>query len=284
MNIVRVSDVSRPAVSLALTVTVFLVGFGWSGSVAAEPEAQSAVKDSIHSHRWRLRGSAWFAMLDGDFETRNRFGNKVSLDLSSDLDYDEPYITPQFEGGFRYNKHDFWVVATLLDEGEKAVLPFSFDFDDVTIPVNVPFTSDVEFTDINFRYGYAFRTIEDHGYRLGPYVGVSYTDFEFKGGVRNRPALQDSYDDTFPIPTFGAYTEIPWDKTLIAASIGGIWFESGDFEGIGIRGELSATYRFHENVGLFAGLYAMYIDLDLKKQDINDLILWGPNVGLELRF
>ncbi len=218
-------------------------------------------------------------MIDGDFETRNRFGNKVSADLHDDLDYDEPYITPQFEAGFRYNKHDFWVVATLIDERESTVLPFSIEFDDIIIP----FTSDIEITDINFRYGYAFRTMEENGYRLGPYIGVSYTDFEFQGGVPNTP-LADSYEDTFPIPTFGAYTEVPWGKTLIAGSVGGIWFESGNFEGLGFRGELSATYRFHENVGLFAGLYAMYVDLDLKKQDINDMFFWGPNVGLEFRF
>lgn len=274
---------TRPAVSLALAASVFFVGIGWCRSVPATPDVRSVDDYTLHTHRWRLRGAAWFAMTAGDFESRGRSGNKVSLNLPGDLDYDEPYITPQIEAGFRYRNHDFWVVATVFDQGETTVLPFAFDFDDVTIPVNVPFSSDIEITDINFRYGYALRTMQENGYRLGPYIGVSYTNFEFEGGVIDT-TLRDSYDETFPVPTFGAYAEIPWGKTLLAGSAGGIWFESGDFEGLGFRGELSAVYRLQQNLGLFAGLYAMYIDLELKKQDINDMFFWGPKVGIELRF
>ncbi|MGR9093117.1 MAG: hypothetical protein ACU85U_21305 [Gammaproteobacteria bacterium] len=80
------------------------------------------------------------------------------------------------------------------------------------------------------------------------------------------------------------YGEVPFGKTLIAADLWGIWRKSGDFEGVGLRGQLSATYRFRDNLGLYAGLYAMYVDLDFKDEKLDDLILWGPNLGLELPF
>jgi hypothetical protein len=112
---------------------------------------------------------------------------------------------------------------------------------------------------------------------------VSYTDFEFAGSIPGT-SLADSYDDTFPIPTFGAYAEVPWDKALISSSIGGIWFESGNFEGTGIRAEVAATYRFNKNIGLYGGVYLMYVDLDLKNEKLDDFLFWGPNIGLEFRF
>ena len=41
----------------------------------------------------------------------------------------------------------------------------------------------------------------------------------------------------------------------------------------------------YDNVGFFAGLQAIYADLDLGgNEEIDDLLLWGPAVGLELRF
>lgn len=272
----------RSSWPLSLIAAVCLSGAGLSMPASAEGDAASSGYDDPHAFRWKIRGSAWFAMMEGDFETRNRLNNKVSFS-SEDLDYDEPYITPQFEAAFRYKKHDFWVVGTLFDEGETTRLGVEFEFDDITIPISVPFQSDLDVTDINFRYGYAFRTIEENGYRLGPYIGVSYTDFEFAGGIPGT-SIGGSYDDTFPIPTFGAYAEVPWGKALISSSIGGIWFESGNFEGAGLRAEIAGTYRFHKNVGLYAGVYLMYVDIELKKQKLDDFLLWGPNVGLEFRF
>jgi hypothetical protein len=87
----------------------------------------------------------------------------VSLNAEDDLDYDEPYITPQFEAGFRYKRHDLWVVGTFFNEGETTRLGTEFEFNDITIPISVPFRSDIEVTDINFRYGYAFRTLVENG-------------------------------------------------------------------------------------------------------------------------
>jgi hypothetical protein len=66
--------------------------------------------------------------------------------------------------------------------------------------------------------------------------------------------------------------------------IGVFYFDSSRFEGLGIRAVAGAVWRPFEHVGFFAGLKAIYVDLELKKEVIDDLTLWGPAVGLEFRF
>ncbi len=60
--------------------------------------------------------------------------------------------------------------------------------------------------------------------------------------------------------------------------------EIGGIEATGIRAEAGVTWRPYDNVGFFAGLNAIYVDLDLEKDEINDLRFWGPAIGLEFRF
>ena len=268
-----------PRNAIRAAVAVFLLAHAWVQPLLAEGASGS----DLHSFRWKLRGSAWFALVAGDFETNTRLGNKTKVNANDDLEYTQPYISAQFEGALRHGRHDFWVVTTIFNEKEQGQFNRDFEFDDVIFPLSVPFETKLELVDVNFRYGYSVRTIEEDGYRIGPYVGLSYTEFTFSGQVTKRP-IKGEYEDTFPVPTFGAYGEIPYGKTLLSANLGGIWFESGDFEGLGFRGQLSATYRFRENLGLYGGLYAMYVDLDFKDEKLDDLILWGPNIGLELRF
>ena len=86
------------------------------------------------------------------------------------------------------------------------------------------------------------------------------------------------------MPTIGAHVEVPWDKTLIVANLGGFYFSAGDFDGTGIRSEVSATWRAHEMVGLYAGVNMMYVDIDLGDEALDDFFFWGPSVGLEFRF
>ncbi len=93
-----------------------------------------------------------------------------------------------------------------------------------------------------------------------------------------------SFEETLPIPTIGVHAEIPHGNFLYSAQFGGFYFDSGNFEGTGIRAEAGVTWRPYDHVGLFAGLNAIYADLELKNEAIDDLILWGPAVGVEFRF
>ncbi|MGR9090009.1 MAG: hypothetical protein ACU85U_05455 [Gammaproteobacteria bacterium] len=56
-----------------IAVTVFPAA-GLSLSASAQSEATSGNNHDPHAFRWKIRGSAWFTMMGGDFETRGFFG------------------------------------------------------------------------------------------------------------------------------------------------------------------------------------------------------------------
>ena len=70
------------------------------------------------------------------------------------------YTTPLVEGNFRSGKHDFWVVGTIFDESETVSVGASFEFEDEIISFGTDFDSSLEITDVNFRYGYSFKTFD----------------------------------------------------------------------------------------------------------------------------
>ena len=93
-----------------------------------------------------------------------------------------------------------------------------------------------------------------------------------------------SFEETLPVPTIGVHPEVPYGNFLFSAQFGGFYVDINDFEATGIRAEAGVTWRPYDNVGIFADLNAIYADLELERDDIDDLVLWGPAVGLELRF
>ncbi len=93
-----------------------------------------------------------------------------------------------------------------------------------------------------------------------------------------------SFEDTLPIPTIGVHGEVPYGNFLYSAQFGGFYFDSSGFEGTGLRAQAGVTWRPYDNVGFFAGLSAIYADLEFKNEELDDLIIWGPAVGVEFRF
>ncbi|MGR9093118.1 MAG: hypothetical protein ACU85U_21310 [Gammaproteobacteria bacterium] len=167
-----ISPIRHSLKMMSVAVAALLFSYSWPARLWAE-DANVGNHHDLHSFRWKLRGSAWFALVAGDFETRNRLDNKLKVDARDDLEFTEPYITGQFEGAFRHERHDFSVVATIFDEREQGLFDRDFEFADVIFPVSVPFETELEITDISFRYAYALRDVENDGYRVGPHVGIS---------------------------------------------------------------------------------------------------------------
>ena len=92
------------------------------------------------------------------------------------------------------------------------------------------------------------------------------------------------FEETVPVPTIGFHAEVPFGDVVLSAQAGGFYFEADDFAGSGARAEVGATWRPYDHIGFFGGLYAIYADLEINNEDLNDFILWGPAVGLEIRF
>ena len=243
---------------------------------------------STHNYTWRLLPAAWFVFVEGEYGTENSLGRSVSVTLNGDLGYDDPYPTFNGEASFRWGKHDFWITGLAFDQSESAPINVEFQFEGETFDVGGVVDSEVSITDINFRYGYSFFEFEEDGFRLGPTVAVSYTVFSVAlteltiAGIPT--GARFSFEDTLPIPTIGVHGEVPYGNFLYSAQFGGFYFDSSGFEGTGIRAQADVTWRPYDNVGFFAGLKAIYADLEFKNEELNDLLLWGPAVGVEFRF
>ncbi len=243
---------------------------------------------STHDYSARFRPAAWSVFVDGEYETVNSPGRKVSVEIDGDLGYDDPYPTFSGELSFRRGRHDFWITGVVFDESESQPINAEFTINGRVFNVGGVVDTEIELTDINFRYGYSFFEFEKDGFRLGPTLAVSYTHVSLKLTeltIQGIPTgAQFTYEETLPVPTIGVHAEIPSGNFMFATQLGGFYYSSSDFDATGIRAEASVTWRPYDHVGFFAGLFATYADLDLDDEKINDVLLWGPAVGLEFRF
>ena len=245
-------------------------------------------KYSVHDYTARFRPAIWSVFVQGEYETETSLGRSVSVSFDGDLGYDDPYPTFNGEVSFRWGKHDFWITGMAFDQSESAPINVEFKIGDRIFNIGGVVDSDVSLTDINFRYGYSFFEFEEDGFRLGPTLAVSYTDISLKVTeltVAGFPTgTRFSYEDTLPIPTIGVHAEVPYNNFLFSTQLGGFYFETGDFKGTGIRADAGVTWRPFDHLGVFAGLSAIYADLDFNDDKIDNLLLWGPTIGFEFRF
>mgnify|MGYP000607417889 CR=1 FL=1 len=284
----RISREGRPPAACVLGVLLLLAA---GGAEAEEPgKAAVALEGAFarHDYTVKLRPAAWMVFVEGDYETQGPFGVPVSVGVRQDLGYDDPYPSFSGEAGLRWGRHDFWITGIYISESESEPITFAFEVADQIFDVNGRVVSSASLTDVNFRYGYSFFDFKTDGFRFGPTIAVSYTDIELEitelsvFGVPTGERF--SFEETLPIPTVGVHAEVPFGEVLFSAQMSGLYGETSDFEALGFRGEAGLTWRPTENLGFFAGLSAIYVDLDLENERIDDLLFWGPTVGLEIRF
>ncbi len=278
------------AFAAGIACCLFITGFAWAADATKGSEtSDNKGKYSAHDYKVRFRPAVWSVFVEGEFETVNSRNQSVSVTIDGDLGYDDPYPTFNGEYSVRSGRHDFWIIGVAFDQSESAPVTVEFEIDDEIFDVGGVVDSDVSVTDINFRYGYSFFEFEEDGFRLGPTVAVSYTDVSLKvteltiNGIPTGSRF--SYEITLPVPTIGVYAEVPYGNVLISAQFGGFYVNGiSNFEATGIRADAGVTWRPYDHVGFFAGFYTTYVDLNLDDEKIDDLLLWGPIVGLEFRF
>ncbi len=266
-----------------------ITSFAWAaGETKGFETSVKKVEYSAHDYTARFRPAIWSVFVEGEYETVTPLGRNVSVTIDGDLGYDDPYPTFTGEASVRWGKHDFWITGIAFDQSESAPINVEFTIGDKIFDIGGVVDSEASITDINFRYGYSFFEFEEDGFRLGPTVAVSYTDISLElteltiAGIPT--GARFSFEETLPVPTIGAHAEVPYGNFLFSAQFGDFYADINDIEATGIRAEAGVTWRPYDHVGLFAGLHAIYADLQLDNNDINDLLLWGPAVGLELRF
>lgn len=276
---------------LAVGIVCFLsiTSFAWAADDTDGSETSDKKdKYSVHDYTVLVRPTAWMVFVEGEYETSDPLGRKLAVKFDGDLGYDDPYPTFSGEASFRWGRHDFSIIGVIFDESEDAPITASFTIGDKDFNVGGVADTKTTLTDINFRYGYSFFEFEEDGFRLGPTIAVSYTDLSVElreltiAGIPT--GTQTSWDEILPIPTVGVGAEVPYGNFLFSIHVGALYFDSGNLEGLGIRADAGATWRPYDHVGFFAGLKAIYVDLELKNDVIDDLSFWGPAVGLEFRF
>ncbi len=273
----------------SIVCCLFITSFAWAaGETKGSETSGKKDKYSTHDYTARLRPAAWFVFVEGEYETVTSLGTSVSVTIDGDLGYNDPYPTFAGEASVRWGKHDFWITGVAFDQSESARINVEFQIEGETFDVGGVVDSEASLTDVNFRYGYSFFEFEEDGFRLGPTVAVSYTNLSFDvteltiAGIPTGTRL--TFEETLPVPTIGFHAEVPYGDFLYSAQLGGFYFEISDIEATGIRAEAGVTWRPYDHIGFFAGLNAVYVDLEFDDEKINDLLFWGPAVGLELRF
>jgi hypothetical protein len=243
---------------------------------------------SAHEYVVLIRPTLWLVFVEGEYRTEARGGQKLSLTIDGDLGYNDPYPTFSGEVNFRWGKHDFSIIGMPFYQSESESVHFAFTLGESDFEIGGVAKTKVSLADVNFRYGYSFFDFEEDGFRLGPTLAISYTDFSIEVTeltIAGAPTgLRASYADTLPIPTLGIHAELPYGSLLFSSELGAFYFDSGNFEGLGIRASAGLSWRPYDHVGLFAGFRTIYIDLELKRDVLDDVVLWGPTVGLEFRF
>jgi hypothetical protein len=277
--------------ALVVGIVYFLAitSSAWAaGETQGSDTSDKKDKYSAHDYTVLVRPMAWLVFVEGKYKADGPRGQSQSLKFDGDLGYDDPYPTFTGEARFRWGRHDFSIIGTLFDESEDAPINASFTIGGKDFDVGGVADTKTNLTDINFRYGYSFFEFEEDGFRLGPTIAVSYTELSVElreltiAGIPT--GTQTSWDETLPIPTIGFSAEVPFGNFLFSTQIGVFYFDSGNFEGLGLRAIAGAVWRPYDHVGFFAGLKTIYVDLELKSEEVDDLTLWGPAVGLEFRF
>lgn len=285
-------SVDHPAYRLrrrALVLPLLLLAVTVPATKALSADDAATNEYAIHNYTVKLRAAVWGVSVDGGIGAQDPINrDPFTAQIDDDFGYDGFYPTFHGEAAFRYKRHDFKIIGTHFNEDESAPINVSFEIEGGVFDVGGEIKTEIVFTDINFRYGYSFFTYEENGFRLGPTLGVSYTRVEIDllelqvGGI-GVPASED-FSEEVPVPELGLNVEVPWGPVLLSGQAGGFYYDSDAFSAKGLRTELSATWRPYDNLGIYFGLNATYIDIELRKEDINDVWLWGPAVGVEVRF
>jgi hypothetical protein len=249
--------------------------------VDAESSRPDAAEKSVHDYTVSLRGAVWLTWIDGEVkDTSGRAGDFDTIRIDDDLGFDDPTVQILGSANLRLGRHDFWVTGFSYDESEDEGVDFDLDFGDITASRRV--ITNLEFVDVNFRYGYSPFTFEEHGFRLGPTVAVSYSSLDLEL-TDSATGEKEDINETFPAPTLGVHGEVPIGDIVLEADVAGVYFDAGSFDGWGVRAAAVAMWRPMDHLGLFAGFNMIYTEISLSKEDI-DAALFGPVVGLELRF
>lgn len=235
-----------------------------------------------HSSLIHVGVAGVFPRIDGHMNLEDFFGFATSLDLDSDLGVSGAEDILMGEIGLTLGRHEVRVSGFSFEATGSQRVERNITFGDLVIPVGDVVRTDIDLDNIKVQYRYSFFTIKDHGFQLGPVIGLDYFHLDASLEATGL-GMKESIDEHIPIPMIGLHAALPIEKFLISADVSGLYLSIRDIEGSFI--ETSATIGWYplNNVGIFAGYRLIHFDLSGSDFDF-DASLQGPFFGAEIRF
>lgn len=239
-----------------------------------------------NDYKFYARAGGSFLTLTGDASKKSSGGAFTpEIDLDDDLGLDDLEAGYFGEIGFRKGRHDFWFQGQSWDVDNTATVSRIITIGDKTFPVSTVIDSEMSFDYVYGRYGYAFKTVEEDGYRLSLNITVGYTAFDLD--LKNAATgASGGVDEETPFPGIGMHIEKPLSflsDTIFQGSLSGMYIDVGSVEGWVVDAYAGAVWRPHKNWGAFLGLNYDQVELEISRYD-GGITLLGISSGIEFRF
>lgn len=273
---------------------VSCLGFtsGWAAEETSNNLAAEETSKNVLDKRFVFYGGVQVYTATGDFRSTKEGRREIELDLD-DLGLDENQLSPIAGFVFTFGKR--WKLRFDYfgyHDDNKRTADFSFDFDDVIIPVGASLDSsfDLDIYSLNL----AYNLIHTERARFGVGVGVHIADIDLKISGKITVAgsevnLGEGREDfVAPVPNLYAYGAYAFtERFLIRYGGGWISMSYGDYDGELITAHATLEYWPFQYVGLGLGYRYLKADVDYdpgNRTEHYDVELPGPVFYLTVGF
>lgn len=262
----------------------------WLGFTSAW--AAEETSNNVLDKRFVFYGGVQVYQARGEFRSTKEGQPEIKVDLD-DLGLDENQLSPIAGFNFTFGKR--WKLRFDYfgyHDDAKTTADFSFDFDDVIIPVGARVDSSLDLDVYVLNLGYNLIYTERARFGLG--VGIHAADLNLKISGKatvagSEVSLGEGQEDFIaPVPNLYAYGAYAFtDRFLIRYGAGWMSLSYGDFDGDLLTANATLEYWPFQYVGLGLGYRYLKVDVDYdpgNKKEKYDVKLPGPVFYLTVGF
>ena len=235
-----------------------------------------------------IRPAYWMPALSGDASLDDDAGNRTTLDADKDLGIADTEGSFSGEANLRIGDFDVWASGFSLSRSGDTTVTRTIIFGNINVTGTTALSTDLKFTSIGARIGWALFGSDDSGFRFGPTIGVNLMRVDLEVVADNVLGVtSERVDESAPVPAIGARLEVPVGDFLLTGDIQGLMVNFDEFDGTFLDLSATLTWRPAENMAAFFGYRYMSVDVTgtVSGQDYSvDMKLSGPFAGFELRF
>ena len=264
----------------------------WAAEETSNKVAAEETSNKVLDKRFTFYGGVQVYTATGEFRSTKEGRPEIEVDLD-DLDLKENKVSPIagviFNFGKRWNlRFDYFG----YHDDDKTTADFSFDFDDVSIPVGAQIDSsfDLDVYVLNLAYNF----IHTERARFGVGLGIHVADLDLKISATatvagSEVSLGEGHEDFIaPVPNLYAYGAYDFtDRFVIRYGAGWMSMSYGDFDGSLYFANAALEYWPFQYVGLGLGYRFLKADVDYdpgNKTEHYDIKLPGPLFYLTVGF